>query len=60
MGKILEEIEAKGAGLVILSMGNETVDTTTATGKLIVNMMVSVAQFEREMMLERQKMGQAI
>ena len=47
MGKILEEIEAKGAGLVILSMGNETVDTTTATGKLIVNMMVSVAQFER-------------
>ena len=59
MGKILEEIEAKGAGLVILSMGKETVDTTTATGKLIVNMMVSVAQFEREMMLERQAEGRA-
>lgn len=57
MGKLLEEIEAKGAGLVILSLGSETVDTTTATGKLILNMMVSVAQFEREMMLERQREG---
>lgn len=57
MGKLLEEIEVKGAGLVILSLGNERVDTTTATGKLILNMMVSVAQFEREMMLERQREG---
>src|SRR5210317_1808240 len=57
MGKLLEEIEAKGAGLVILSLGSERVDTTTATGKLILNMMVSVAQFEREMMKERQVEG---
>ncbi len=57
MGKILEEIEAKGAGLVILSLGSERIDTTTATGKLILNMMVSVAQFEREMMKERQIEG---
>jgi DNA invertase Pin-like site-specific DNA recombinase len=57
MGNILEQIEAKGAGLVILSLGSETVDTTTATGKLILNMMVSVAQFEREMMKERQVEG---
>ena len=55
MGELLQKIEAKGAGLVILSLGSETVDTTTATGKLILNMIVSVAQFEREMMLERQK-----
>jgi DNA invertase Pin-like site-specific DNA recombinase len=38
-------------------MGNERVDTSTATGKLILNMMVSVAQFEREMMKERQVEG---
>jgi DNA invertase Pin-like site-specific DNA recombinase len=57
MGNILEEIEAKGAGLVILSLGSERVDTTTATGKLVLNMMVSVAQFEREMMKERQVEG---
>jgi DNA invertase Pin-like site-specific DNA recombinase len=57
MGDLLEQIEAKGAGLVILSMGNERVDTSTATGKLILNTMVSVAQFEREMMKERQVEG---
>ena len=57
MGDILQQIEAKGAGLVILSLGSETVDTSTATGKLILNMMVSVAQFEREMMKERQVEG---
>jgi DNA invertase Pin-like site-specific DNA recombinase len=50
-------LKAKGAGLVILSLGSETVDTTTATGKLILNIMVSVAQFEREMMKERQVEG---
>ena len=57
MGDLLEQIEAKGAGLVILSLGSETIDTSTATGKLILNMMVSVAQFEREMMKERQVEG---
>jgi DNA invertase Pin-like site-specific DNA recombinase len=57
MGELLKQIEAKGAGLVILSLGSETVDTSTATGKLILNMMVSVAQFEREMMKERQVEG---
>jgi DNA invertase Pin-like site-specific DNA recombinase len=57
MGNILEEIEAKSAGLVILSLGSERIDTTTATGKLVLNMMVSVAQFEREMMKERQIEG---
>jgi len=57
MGDILQQIEGKGAGLVILSLGSETIDTSTATGKLILNMMVSVAQFEREMMKERQVEG---
>jgi DNA invertase Pin-like site-specific DNA recombinase len=57
MGDLLEQIEAKGAGLVILSLGSERVDTSTATGKLILNMMVSVAQFEREMMKDRQVEG---
>ena len=57
MGELLQQIEAKGAGLVILSLGSETVDTSTATGKLVLNMMVSVAQFEREMMKGRQVEG---
>ena len=55
--ELLHQIKAKGAGLVILSLGSETIDTSTATGKRILNMMVSVAQFEREMMKERQVEG---
>lgn len=57
LGDLLETLEAKGAGLVILSMGGQQIDTTTATGKMMLNVMASVAQFEREMMLERQKEG---
>lgn len=50
-------MEAKGAGLVILSMGGQQIDTSTATGKMMLNVMASVAQLERERMLERQKEG---
>ena len=57
MGELLQQIEASSAGLVILSLGSETVDTSTATGTLILNMMVAVPQFEREMMRERQVEG---
>ena len=38
-------------------MGGTAVDTSNPTGKLILNVMSSVAQFEREMMLERQREG---
>ena len=57
LGELLETLDAKGAGLVILSMGGQQIDTTTATGKMMLNVMASVAQFEREMMLERQREG---
>jgi DNA invertase Pin-like site-specific DNA recombinase len=57
MGERLQQIEARGAGLVILSLDRETVDTTTATGKLILNIMVSFTPFERKMMKERQVEG---
>jgi transcriptional regulator with XRE-family HTH domain len=51
---IVKLIEAKGASLRILSMG---VDTSTPTGRLMLNVLSSVAQFEREVMLERQREG---
>ena len=54
LGAILETLETKGANLRIEAMD---IDTETATGKLMLNVMVSVAQFEREMMLERQREG---
>lgn len=57
LGELLEVLDSKDAGLVILSMGGQQVDTTTATGRMMLNVMASVAQFEREMMLERQREG---
>jgi DNA invertase Pin-like site-specific DNA recombinase len=51
---IVEKIERKGASLRILAMN---LDTATPTGRLMVNVIGSVAQFEREIMLERQREG---
>ena len=51
---IVARIEAKGTSLRILAMN---LDTTTATGKLMLNVLGSVAEFERSMMLERQREG---
>ena len=51
---IVARIDAKGASLRILAMN---LDTTTATGKLMLNVLGSVAEFERNMMLERQREG---
>jgi len=52
--EIVKRIEDKGATLRILAMN---LDTSTPTGKLMLNVLGSVAQFEREMMLERQREG---
>ena len=52
--EILEALEAKGASLRILSMG---IDTGTATGKLMLTILGGVAEFERSIMLERQREG---
>jgi len=51
---IVRRIEGKDAALRILDMG---LDTKTPTGRLMLNVIGSVAQFEREMMLERQREG---
>lgn len=51
---ISKRIEKKKAGLRILSM---QLDTATANGRLMMNVLGSVAQFERELMLERQREG---
>lgn len=55
--KRLEAVDDGGAGLRVLNLGGETVDTKSATGKLILTIFAGFAQFEREMMLERQREG---
>ena len=51
---ITATLKRKGVDLRILSMN---LDTATPTGKLMLNLMGSIAEFERELMLERQREG---
>lgn len=54
--EIVERLEAKDVSLKVLNLG---LDTSTPTGKLMLTMLGAVGQFEREIMLERQKEGVA-
>jgi len=54
---IVAQLEGKGVALLVLSMGGQAVDTRTPTGKLMLTMMGAVAEFERGLMLERQREG---
>jgi DNA invertase Pin-like site-specific DNA recombinase len=53
---IIQALEQKKAGLRVLNLG---IDTQTPTGKLMLTVLGGVAQFEREIMLERQREGVA-
>ncbi|WP_276860812.1 recombinase family protein [Haematobacter missouriensis] len=52
--EIVEALKEKGARLRIMGLG---LDTSTPTGNLMLTMLGSIAQFEREIMLERQREG---
>ena len=54
---IIGRLEAKGVALRVLSMGGTELDTRSATGKLTLTMLGAVAEFERALMLERQREG---
>lgn len=54
MVSITRALADKGASIRILDMN---IDTTTATGTLMLNIFASVAQFERDQMLVRQRIG---
>lgn len=52
--QITATLQQKDVALRILGMN---LDTSTPTGKLMVNLLGSIAEFERELMLERQREG---
>jgi len=56
---IVAKLEAKGVALRVLDFGGSVVDTKSATGRLLLTVIAAVAEAERSMMLERQKVGVA-
>ena len=55
---IVARLEAKKVSLRVLSMsGSQSLDTSTATGRLMLAVIGAVGQAEREAMLERQREG---
>ena len=56
---IVARLEAKGVALFVLSMGGQPVDTRSPTAKLTLTLLGAVAEFEKALMLERQREGVA-
>ncbi|UVK55846.1 recombinase family protein [Mesorhizobium sp. AR02] len=54
MWMVLDRLQTKMVAVRIENLG---IDTGTPTGKLMLNILGGVAEFEREMMLERQREG---
>ncbi len=52
--QIAEELKAKGVDLVVL---DQNINTSTPTGKLLFNVLASIAEFETEIRKERQMEG---
>ncbi|PEY30038.1 resolvase [Bacillus cereus] len=54
---IIEYLNSKGVSLIVLNMGGDKVDTSTAIGKLMVTVLAGIAEFEADMIKERQLEG---
>ena len=54
---MVEEIEPKGAKLISVM---DNIDTGTATGKMVVGVLAVLAEFERNLLMERSAAGRAI
>ncbi|WP_448555759.1 recombinase family protein [Thalassotalea montiporae] len=52
--RVAEELKQKGVELVVL---DQQIDTSTSTGKLLFNLLASIAEFENEIRKERQLDG---
>ena len=55
----MHELTAAGVGLRVLAGQGAAIDTTTAGGKLIFGIFAALAEFERELIVERTRAGLA-
>ncbi|GJE02831.1 recombinase family protein [Methylobacterium isbiliense] len=55
----VHELTARGIGLKVLAGQGANIDTTTANGRLVFGIFAALAEFERELIVERTKAGLA-
>ena len=55
----VHELTTRGVGLKVLTGRGAAIDTTTAAGKLVFGIFAALAEFERELIVERTKAGMA-
>ncbi|MHA7108309.1 recombinase family protein (plasmid) [Bacillus sp. C-3-6] len=53
----IEYLNSKGVSLIVLNMGGDKIDTSTTIGRLMITVLSSIAEFEAEMIKERQLEG---
>ncbi|MED4265960.1 recombinase family protein [Priestia megaterium] len=53
----IEYLNNKGVFLIVLNMGGDKIDTGTAIGKLMITVLSGIAEFEADMIKERQLEG---
>lgn len=56
---VIEDLKQKGIGFKVLTGQGAQIDTTTPHGKLVFGMFAALAEFERELIVERTKAGLA-
>ncbi|MBY2910570.1 recombinase family protein [Rhizobium leguminosarum] len=54
---LVEDLDRKGVALRILDFGGGEVDTRSPSGRMLLTVFAAMAQFEREVMLQRQREG---
>jgi DNA invertase Pin-like site-specific DNA recombinase len=54
---IVEDLDRREVSLILLSMGGQKIDSRSPTGKMTLTILAAMAEFERGLMLERQREG---
>jgi len=58
VARTVQELNERGVGLVVLNQ--QGLDTRTSTGRMIFHVLLALAQWERESIVERTKHGLAV